>query len=253
MRTRSDSSGTRLYWADRTDSAADLPLLTGREWEDLEDDDPAVEAESSKGQLPEEVLAHVYSCFTSSLSRTARRSIKEMYQIPDTPVTRTPKIDELFTSQDSKFNKDSEAKQIDKDILSIQGYALDVALPLMALLGEVDGGTLNLADVKVIAKDALELLGNAVGQASRIRRKRILKACNPDVVPLADQEDLFQDAAPFLFGKDFEVRMKDRAEAVKILNQSQKTAKPSKSQFFQKGRTGISFSQRSHQCFRKGQ
>ena len=234
---RSDSSGASLLWADRTDSVSDLPPLTGCEWEDSEDNDPATEAESPEGQLPEEVSAHVNSCFTSLLSWTARQSIKKRYQIPDTLVTRTPKIDKLFTSQDSKFNKDSEAKQIDKDILSTQGYALDVALPLMALLGEVDGGTLNLTDVKGIAKDALELLGNAVGQASRIRRKRILKACNPYVVPLADQEDLFQDAAPFLFGKDFEVHMKDRAEVVKILNQSQRMSKPSKPQFFQKGRS----------------
>ena len=56
---------------------------------------------------------------------------------------------------------------------------------------------------------------------SKLRRKRILKACNPDIQDLAEEENLFEEAGPHLFGDKFETKMKERAESVKILSKSQ--------------------------------
>ena len=69
--------------------------------------------------------------------------------------------------------------------------------------------------------DTLQLVGNAVSQTSRIRRRRILKQCNPDIINLADRQDLFKDAAPYFFSEGFEHKMKKRAESLKILHKGQ--------------------------------
>ena len=78
--------------------------------------------------------------------------------------------------------------------------------------------------------DTLQLLENAVSQTSKIRRKRILKTCNPDITNLADKQELFQDAAPNLFGDGFELKMKERAEAVRVLHKGQ--SRQTQRQFF---------------------
>lgn len=39
--------------------------------------------------------------------------------------------------------------------------------------------------------DALKLLKNVISSTSKIRR-RVLKACNPDIQDLAEEESLFQ-------------------------------------------------------------
>ena len=54
---------------------------------------------------------------------------------------------------------------------------------------------------RVAVSDAIKLLGNASAQISKLRRKKILKAVNPDIQGLAE-EDILQEAAPNLFGRD---------------------------------------------------
>ena len=82
------------------------------------------------------------------------------------------------------------------------------------------------------AADTIRLLGNASAQISKLRRK-ILRAVNPDIQDLAE-EDIFEGVAPDLFGKDFESRMKGRAESIKLLGES-KPPHPKK-KFFHGGR-----------------
>ncbi len=74
------------------------------------------------------------------------------------------------------------------------------------------------------AVDALSLLGNSISHTSQIRRKRVLKVCNPDKSSLADRNELFTKAPPMLFGEGFELKMKERAEALKVLHKSQTTS-----------------------------
>ena len=114
---------------------------------------------------------------------------------------------------------------------------LDVAAPLLQLktLSEQgdDRGSRNPGN---IIDDAIKLLENAISNASTIRRKRVLKACNQHIQGLAEEETLFREAAPNLFGPSFEKKMKDRAESVKILAKSQLQ---SARRFFSRGHTEI--------------
>ncbi len=127
---------------------------------------------------------------TSTLDNSTRREIRGRYPVPETDLTRTPKLDEIFTAAESKFQKHGEAKNTEKGLLHIIACTLDVVRPLVDIIEGVNRGQLTPADVKERAIDALSLLGNAVAHTSQIRRKRILKVCNPDIASLAENKEL---------------------------------------------------------------
>lgn len=108
--------------------------------------------------------------------------------------------------------------------------------PLAHLLDGTRLESMDLEEARQTVTDALQLLGNANSQISRLRRKRILKSCNPDFANLADRADLFTQAAPHLFGDGFEAKMKERAEAVRVLQKSSKPYQQTQSRFFQSNR-----------------
>lgn len=113
---------------------------------------------------------------------------------------------------------------------------LDVAALILELKAAVESGQENLTrDPGEILDDAICLLGNAVGQTSWIRRKRVLKTCNPNIQDLAEEERLFLEALPNLFGAEFEKKMKERAESVRILSKSQAHSSQSGSRVFRGG------------------
>uniref|UniRef100_A0A1X7U831 Uncharacterized protein n=1 Tax=Amphimedon queenslandica TaxID=400682 RepID=A0A1X7U831_AMPQE len=58
---------------------------------------------------------------------------------------------------------------------------------------------------------------------SKLRRKKTLKSVNPDIADLA-QEDISLSVGQNLFGSGFEVKMKERAESVKLLAASRPSA-----------------------------
>ena len=80
-----------------------------------------------------------------------------------------------------------------------------------------------MEEAKSATCNAIRQLGNASTGMLRLRRKRILKSVNPDIADLAD-EDIFKSAAPNLFGSGFEVKMKERAESLKLLAASRPSA-----------------------------
>lgn len=148
--------------------------------------------------------------------------------MPKTDVTRVPKLDETFTASESKFHKNIEAKATE-DLVHIQACCLDVVRPLVNLIEGLDQGQFTPKDVKDCALDALKLVGNAIAHTSTIRRKRVLKVCNPDIVSLAENQELYTSAPPQLFGEGFENKIKDRAQALKVLHQAT-TNRPSQNQ-----------------------
>ena len=89
-----------------------------------------------------------------------------------------------------------------------------------------------MEDARAAVADAIRLLGNASAGTFRLRRNRILKSVNPDIVNLAE-EDIFRSAAPNLFGLKFEAKMKERAESVKLLLAS-RSGPPNQGSFFKK-------------------
>ena len=97
---------------------------------------------------------------------------------------------------------------------------------LQALEQDPEGSKMDRPPEEVL-RDTLRLLGNAVHQTSWMWRKRVL---NPDIQDLADNEEIFKEAAPNLFGENFEKKMK---VAVKILSKSQSQSGTSSRSFFQ--------------------
>jgi hypothetical protein len=60
----------------------------------------------------------------------------------------------------------------------------------------------------------------------------VLKSVNPDMQDLADEDEVFKEASPNLFGSGFEAKMKERVESLKLLSGS--LAKPpAPKKFFQ--------------------
>ncbi len=70
------------------------------------------------------------------------------------------------------------------------------------------------------ATSALTLLDNAANHICRDRRNKALKDLNKDLLPLAEDEEMFAEAAPLLFGESFEKKMKDHLESLKCLRKS---------------------------------
>ena len=167
---------------------------------------------------------------SSTLSNVARKELQNRYPVPETDTTRVQKLDEIFTSSESKFQKNTEAKAVEKDLLHISACTLDVARPLVALIESLNTGDFTPEEVKGKAIDALRLLGISIAHTSKIRRKRVLKVCNPDISSLADDQDLFEKAPLMLFGEGFETKIKGRSEALKILHTA--SAQPKQQQFF---------------------
>ena len=85
---------------------------------------------------------------------------------------------------------------------------LDVMAPLLELKGfvEAEEGTPLPRHSSETVNDALKLLGNALVTTSKLRRKRILKACNPDIQDLAEEENLFEEAGPHSSGTNLRPR-----------------------------------------------
>ena len=81
------------------------------------------------------------------------------------------------------------------------------------------------------------LLGNASAQMAKERRKKVTKDLNKDLMSLAEDPEMFEEAAPLLFGASFETKMKDHLESLKCLRQSMALRSGGRSdQFFLGGR-----------------
>ncbi len=85
------------------------------------------------------------------------------------------------------------------------------------------------------ATSALTLLDNAANHICRDRSNKALKDLNKDLLPLAEDEEMFAEAAPLLFGESFEKKVKDHLESLKCLRKSM-APRTGADQFFRKSR-----------------
>ena len=201
------------------------------DWSD--DEDGATESPTSI-TLSEDNTTLITSSFTATLPNATRRKVRSNFPLPEIQETRCPWLDSLFKSSLLA----AEAKAADTELACIQAFVLDSVGPLIRILkateeDQTSEDSVSLDEEKVAIADALRLLGNASAQISRLRRKKILKAVNPEIQDLAD-EDIFASAAPDLFGQDFEGKMKERAESLKLLNAASKP--PPSKKFFRGSR-----------------
>ena len=116
-----------------------------------------------------------------------------------------------------KSNVSKETKDADALAAKLQTLCMDVVAPLVHILEEVRKGTLTPKVATKVAKIALSLLGNASAHQAKERMKTIL---NRDILPLAEEDDMFKEAPPLLFGDGFEKKMKEHIEAVCCLQKT---------------------------------
>lgn len=214
--------------ASRATATTSSEQAAGSSWADIMSEEDGEVDLAPKAKRPkllpvsEETKDLVKSSFTKVLSNSERREIRQRAPALELPQTRCPRLDNLFKTQESKLSGNSEAKQVDSDLQKVQALMLDTAAPLLELLSLMEEKSEELPrDPYLVAQEAVRLLGNAITQTSKIRRKRVLKVCNSDMQDLVEEEDLFAEALPNLFGSAFEAKMKERAESVKILAKSQ--------------------------------
>ena len=182
-------------------------------------------------KLSEHSSVAVAAAFTKPMSNKDRRKLKGFFPTPDLSETRCPRLDSIFkTATASKLTKDTDA-----ELTRIQAMIHDPIGPLTTLLHDLEseGCELTSEQFQMTLGSAITLLGSASAQVSRLTRKKILKAVNPEIQDLAE-EDIYSAAAPLLFGEGFEKRMKERTESLKILSAAKTLQQPK--QFFRGSR-----------------
>ena len=210
------------------------------EWSDNKD----VEEKDlpSPVSLSEDDRTLISSSFTKVLPNSTRRKVRDTFPLPDLKETHCPRLDPIFKSS----SVGAEVKSADAELARLQAFVLDPVGPLIRVLKatedtDEDNPGLTKEEARAAVGDAVKLLGNASIQISSLRRRKILKAVNPEIQDLAE-EDIFATAAPDLFGAGFEVKMKERADSMKLLHAAKKP--PSTSKNF--------FSRRPSSCPQKG-
>ena len=169
----------------------------------------------------------LYSKCTRSVPNEKRRRIKGQYPQPKVAATRTPKLDDSF-----KQILPAAARTMDKDLARIQTFVLDAVSPLVSLLeAETTGKSITLEDAKAATTAALELVCNASARISRLRREKACIHLKKEVQPLAQRDELFGDAAPYLFGPEFAQKSKEQVEQMRAIQ----AVVPPKKPFFRAG------------------
>ena len=155
--------------------------------------------------LPEEDTALVASALTAVLSNEERK--RERVLLHSQVSSRLVALSWTYSSPQRYPKKPRHWTRV-------QALLHDPITPLAKFLKNFHSITPETAYEAL--KDTIFLLGNALGYISQLRRRKILKAINPELVDLPG-ENHFSSSAPKLFGSGFEKVMMERAESVKLL------------------------------------
>ena len=180
-------------------------------WEpdpDLDTDNKVAKLSSTTIKIVEDALSHL-------LPNERRQGIKRKQPILDTSFTKCPKLDATILSRLPKTVKDA-----DHNMVRLQTLTLDAASPLINLLESARKGTLMAKEAAESDQQAIKLLGNASANMSVERRRRAATHLNPELATLVEDEDVFADAAPILFSKSFDQRVKDHMESIRSLKET---------------------------------
>jgi len=143
-----------------------------------------------------------------------RREWVERFQVPECDATRCPKLDSIIEDVVKK-----DAVDEDSQLSRLQNFYLDSVGPLVAAFEELSKDAPDADLVSGAVQQALLFLGSANAHVSQVRRTKILNRLNRDVKGLAKDID-FSKSAPYLFGEGIEQKIKDRAEAVRVLRRT---------------------------------
>ena len=162
-----------------------------------------------------------------------RRQCRKKYRVPEADCTSCPKLDKTVRAQLPKSTKDQ-----DRGLARLQTFVTDCVGPLAHILEEAQKGSLSTKNVVNATRQAIKFLRNASSHIAQERRRKIAGYLNSDVRVLVEDEDQFVDAAPMLFGKNFDKAVKEYVDAVKSLRKSYGNGRHQStgSQFFRGGR-----------------
>ena len=183
-----------------------------RNWEDIPDtanysehinfDGSDTEAQAGVLKLVEvskETESLLTEKCTSWLLNSECLKSRNNYTLPKVPATKTPTLDGYLKSELSQATMAA-----DKELATIQTFALDALSPLTAII-EADTKGENITNTQGVnaVKAAIELIGNANARISHLRRTKIISQMNKSLLPLTEDDSNFTDAPPTLFGSEF--------------------------------------------------
>ena len=157
--------------------------------------------------MSESTARRLKSGFKKPLSNTARLFVRKPYSFPNVEDTKCPKLDRV-----TKQNLTKDVRDANSNAARLQTLNLDAVAPLVFILEEAQKGTLIPQSAAEAAKAALMLLGNASAQMVKEIQKKVTKDFNKDLITLAEDPEMFEEAAPLLFGASFEKMMKDQED-----------------------------------------
>ena len=183
-------------------------------WDEEEEDD-----QKTTGvrlfKTSEKTEAFLKQSLTTTAPNQQRRQWREKIGAPNTPFTACPSMDKLLKSRLS-----ASAKTWDRTLAKHQALMLDAVGPITHILEEAAKGQLTPKTAVEAAQTALKLLGNASMQVNRKRRRCAIESLNPSLMDLADEDDLYKNSAPQLFGEGFFKKEKERDKELQCLNQA---------------------------------
>ena len=202
------STSRALDWADRP---LDQPLdtLPPIQWPDKE-----TKTSGKLVEVSEETTTFLRSCFGKPLTNAARHSLKKPIGIPKVDATKCPKLNRVVKGSVSK-----DTKEANSTLAKLQTLLLDAVAPLVHVLETTQSGNLTI-DTSV-------------------------KDLNKDLLMLVEDDEIFADVAPMLFGDGFEKMMKEQVEAMRCIR---KTSNKTTESFFRRGRPQGQY----HQHYRGG-
>ena len=223
-----ESTPARRHWADDDSTAQDRPLVGPHCWNNSDDEDG--DCQRAVIKLSEEDEKLVRTVFSSTLPNAERRRLRNSYPTTGLPQTKCPRLDPVFKSS---LASKTDTKAIDSELARAQAFILDPIGPLTYILGKLESDQgVSSEELGKTLRESITLLGNASSQISRTRRKRVLKTLNPKMQDMAEEQELFGDSAPNLFGNGFESKMKERSDSLRILEKSSGPPPAKKRQFF---------------------
>ena len=229
-------SSELLSWADRPEDETmdfDKPLDWG---------DEDVVSGGKVFDVSEGTKKLLVESFTRSVNNTTRRKQKERHGVPRVAATRVPTMDKAFRDRLSNSTVRS-----DKELTRLHSLVLDAVGPITYLLEKASTGNLSPSDVVETSKSALHFLGNASVRLSQHRRKLALKELNPKLTDLSEEDSIYAEASPKLFGDKFYKEAKEREEQLKSLDKSTRSSGK-----YSDSRSGSTSGYRSNQSSRRG-
>ena len=139
-----------------------------------------------------------------------------------------------------KSRLSASAKTRDRTLAKHQALMLDAVDLITHILEEAAKGQLTPKTAVEAAQTTLKLLSNTLMQVNWECRRYAIESLNPSLMDLADEDELFKNSAPQLFGEGFSKKAKERDKELRCLNQAtgcQNNSRGSQrpNQFFQGG------------------